>query len=299
VNPMKPIIGVGLLVSGSIIAAAIVVRAGSPQDSDAPSSTEVFNELTTMLGQQNTDLDEQTQLHLLIRAAGHLGDTMFVSVLRGVSDEFSEGRQRLLALEALNSLWLLGEPREYFAGHVDHFAERPSCAYYAILVLAREPNSDFMDRLNQIYDLVADQCELADANLIHSGIMDARLVYRVQSMLESAQTVEEKVDILAQHATTPYMIGPAAGDSLVELMHPVVGWARERLHALGEADPESVAEAVCSAQLDSLYGPEGAWSGSGVSEERLTQLRARHKAKLAELLPLQAQDALAALDGCY
>jgi hypothetical protein len=146
-------------------------------------------------------------------------------------------RRKKLCFDALHSLWLLGEPDEYFLGIVREHRSRGTIATYAASVLLREPTDG--RTIQEVQELVAQlkvSGSLADA--IGVGLW---LNLFFTNFYHSTVQVNAKAELLVDELLRiwdPYGVDEYDPHGF---LRPVVIWCRKEIAALSEAAPVQTA----------------------------------------------------------
>lgn len=211
----------------------------------------------------------QAEAFRALREAGLSQDASYVPVLKRIATACSESAQQLFACEALDALWRLGVPPEYFELLAGDFATRPMLAQYAMLTLGREPSA----LRTAAFEAIARQAEawgLAESANFGWATSRARAVVEARAALALRSSVSAQLGLLARDAIGGYspFVGAGIGlESPTDRSDPKVAWSRAQLEQLALRAPAEVAQALLTTRFDGML--EGAGIASAEALERL------------------------------
>lgn len=171
-----------------------------------------------------------------IMDAARSGDKRYIPLLKELVSIHSS---KSVCADLMNALYLLGEPKEYFLEYARNHKQAKWPAYFAIWVLARDPDEKTLAKINRIAD------ETVDSQL--DGVcQEAKMVFYQDQRMRSTIPVSEKVSMLMLDISygwspltgMPNMFGSGGEQA------PLPTWARGQLLKLSSEEPEKTAKAI-------------------------------------------------------
>lgn len=178
---------------------------------------------------------------------GVTDDRRFVPQLKQIAAETSRETNSKVTYDALDSLWRLGEPKEYFLDNARAHEQNKWLAYYSLLLLGRDPDDE------RSQEVMAEIKARSTDNQIRGAIAEAGRLRAIAGEYDQLATDEEKIDfVLARFrgGWDPISFGLTEIGSSVD---PLGAWARSQLLALSQKHPELVAQAVRRIDLSDQY----------------------------------------------
>jgi len=221
----------------------------------------------------------------LVRACGRAADSGLVPLLRVVAESYaSDTRFHHLSLEALDALYRLGEPLEYFRMRVVDSAAPIRLRQYSMLICAREPDTGRADAFEQVAERARRE-RVPNAAFLASAAHEARFVIQLEARLASFQTVSQQIALLASHSiggfnvfvSTDFMVEREAPD---HRSRPSVVWSRERLVKLATQSPVEAAEALLVTKFEGMLD-----DAEIESAEQVERLLYRYRDHVSQFLP--------------
>ena len=194
-------------------------------------------QLSEALRRVQAGMEPYEEARSYVQKAGQAQDRQFIGPLKGIVGQFSKADRNVIVFDALHAQADLGERADYFLQLARNHAADKMAAYYAILILAREPNDGHLPALNRIREESTD-------NHVRGAVDIARFVAYQDQQLQKLDTVEEKTDFLIEHLRNgwnPIEIdeyGPRGN------LGSLAVWSQNRLRALSQAHPAPVAQKV-------------------------------------------------------
>ena len=211
-----------------------------------------------------------------VREAGSSGDQSLRPLLRSLAGSITSPVNREVIYDALDGLWRLDEPKDYFLANARHHAENKWLAYFSILILGRDP----MDPAVQ--PSLAEIAAASRDNQIRGAVAEyGRSRYLRQRYARFSKTAS-KVEFILAHFKgywNPIFFAEGADPSAKQ---PEAAWLESALRELSRDHPDEVAKLICETDV-SDYCPR---------PEMLSEWR-RH---MATLVAPAAGEALLALD---
>lgn len=221
----------------------------------------------------------------LVRARGRVADSGLVPLLRVVAESYaSDTRFHHLSVEALDALYRLGEPLEYFRMRVVDSAAPIRLRQYSMLICAREPDTGRADAFEQVAER-AHRERVPNAALLDRAVHEARFVIQLEARLASLQTVSQQIALLASHSiggfnvfvSTEFIVEREAPD---QRSRPSVVWSRAQLVKLATQSPVEAAEALRVTKF------EGVLDDAEIeSAEQVERLLYRYRDHVSQFLP--------------
>jgi hypothetical protein len=194
----------------------------------------------------------------LVRAGGRAADSGLVPLLRVVAESYaSDTRFHHLSLEALDALYRLGEPLEYFQRRVVDPAAPIRLRQYSMLICAREPDTGRADAFVQVAERASRE-RVPNAAFLASAAHEARFVINLEARLASFPTVSQKIALLASHSIGGFNVFVSTELFIVEReapdhrSRPSVVWSRAQLVKLATQSPVEAAEALLVTKFEGL-----------------------------------------------
>ncbi len=206
-----------------------------------------------------------------VQKAGESRDPQFIPILKELVTRFAPTERHLVAFDALHALSCRGEGQDYFESLALRHAICKMGAYYAILILAREPNSQVLATLEQVKEASSD-------NQIRGAVDLARFVSNQNGQLRAKQNDRQKADFLIENLKDGWNPIHVEEYSPTGNLSPVSIWSQRQLRALSEKSPREVAEAVMqigpSANVGSAWPNFRAYVSRFISEATRSELQA-------------------------
>ncbi len=125
-----------------------------------------------------------------VQRAGASKEKGYIPVLKEIVARTAPTNRHLIAFDAMHALWLSGEPPAYFLSLATaHTATSKMASYYAILILARDPDP-------QILSVLQSELDTVDDNQIRGALDLARYVAHRNRQLETIEDFEKQADFL-------------------------------------------------------------------------------------------------------
>lgn len=203
------------------------------------------------------DMDLLCRVEAALRLAGDSEDRAYAPPLYEVVDAAAETPSKRYAWYALHCLWLLGEPPEYFDSLVEGYASRPFLAHYAMLILARNPDTVRTTRLDEIASIVERESRPEVSNLMKDALHEIKFVLSRSREIVEASSLDVRVEKLAGWAFGHCMWTGRNEENPWETRGwGLLLWARRELGRLSHESPSEVAGAFARAKLNLATSPE-------------------------------------------
>jgi hypothetical protein len=184
----------------------------------------------------------------VVQRAGASKDPAYIPVLKEIVARAAPTNRHLIAFDAMHALSLSGESAAYFLGLARAHASNKMASYYAILILARDPDP-------QILSALQSDLEASDDNQIRGAVDLARYVAHRNQQLQTIQGFEKQAGFLIENLRTGWNSIQVEEYSPTANLGPVAVWSQRRIRALSELHPREVAEAVSKIGPSSDLGP--------------------------------------------
>ena len=177
------------------------------------------------------------QSRVYIHEAAKSQEPEFISILKRIVSQFSKTDKNALVFDSLHAQSNIGEGTHYFLQLAHNHKGDKETAYYAILILAREPNNNLLAALNQIREQSSD-------NYIRGAVDLARYVAYQNEQLEKIQDVESKFDFLIDNLKDGWNSIQIEEYSPRGNLSPIAVWSQRELYKLSIKYPPKVAQKV-------------------------------------------------------
>lgn len=179
---------------------------------------------------------EDSEVKLTIQQAMQSGDTKYIPVLRRIA-EMETNEKRDVIFHAYYALQQLGQPDAYFRDFIVDHAANEWQAYYAILLLGRQPDTALLDLLESIKSQT-DSVYVRGATDIVFHVAGLKRQY------ERLDTPQARSDFLMEHFRTDWnpIIPPQPTDA--DPVDPQEAWTQQKLFELSEEAPDIAARFV-------------------------------------------------------
>lgn len=209
--------------------------------------------LRTLLDARGASLDPQQTMEaiLLVRRLGTQGAVWAAPTLWAVADQSSEGVMGLVALEALDALWRLGEPAQEFVARLGSLDRTPELARLSSLVLGRSTLPEHQRAVESLCQ-AAEEGRVDRPQAFRWTLVRARMANRLAARLVDAADVRQQVDLLAPMTLrdySPLMSHCTGVEAPQTRADPVVALARARLFELSRRAPVETAAALLASEM--------------------------------------------------
>lgn len=207
---------------------------------------------------QPLDSERHAQAIDVVRFAGADGSRANVPLLWELADRVSEGDAQLVALEALDALWRLGEPAAKFESRLDLVSTSPNLARFSMSVLGRSLQPQQLERLRSTAR-AAVAAKRHDAHLFQWSVARAELAMTLAHSFDRAPSLQAKVDLVAPQSLgsySPFLSICGGFEAPLTSADPLTVVARAKLHELSAAAPEAVVAALRNSEMGGLVGIE-------------------------------------------
>ena len=177
------------------------------------------------------------QSRVYIHEAGESQDLNFISILKRIASQFSKTDKNSLIFDSLHAQSNLGEGTHYFLQLAHNHKVDKETAYYAILILARQPNKSLLAALDQIR-------EQSSNNYIRGAVDLARYVAYQNEQLEQIQDIDSKFDFLIENLKDGWNSIQIEEYSPRGNLSPIAVWSQRELYKLSIKYPPKVAQMV-------------------------------------------------------
>ena len=193
--------------------------------------------LSAALHQVQKGTETMHQSRVYIHEAAKSQEPEFIPILKKIASQFSKTDKNLLVFDSLHAQSNIGEETPYFLQMAHNHKVDKEAAYYAILILAREPNNNLLPALNQIR-------EQSSNNHIQGAVDLARFVAYQNEQLEQIQDVESKFDFLIENLKDGWNSIQIEEYSPRGNLSPIAVWSQRELYKLSIKYPPEIAQKV-------------------------------------------------------
>jgi len=181
----------------------------------------------------------------------------FTYELKRIIDAHASAYGGTLALEAMNVLYLLGEPKEYFVALMKECHDRKYVAANVAWILGRETDGKVEEAFEFVEKAHKGESARDDINMFRGAVTIARGIRKLKDAYESKPKVQDRAALLIPNCASGYR--PEVGWSIDvrELWGPQAAWARGELRELGEQYSGIVCECLRRASWESFGGFKG------------------------------------------
>jgi hypothetical protein len=185
----------------------------------------------------------------VVQRASALKNPTYAPVLTDIVRQAAPTNRHLVAFDALHALWLLGEGATFFVDLANAHASDKMAAYYAILILARQPDLQILSLLQRVQQSSED-------NQIRGAVDLAKFVAYNEQQLRAIPDAVLQADFLIEKLHMGWNPIQVEEHSPTGNLSPVAVWSQSRLRALSEQHPGEVALAISKIGPSSSVGPE-------------------------------------------
>jgi hypothetical protein len=226
----------------------------------------------------------------VVRACGASGHVSFKPLLRVIAERAPDSESAALSLEAMDSLYRVGESIEYFRIRSTDLSKGHWVARNAMLICGREPNAERAVTFLELSQHARREEGPYFGEKLAEAASDVQQVVEHDLRLTKLDKIEHKVDFLARLSIGG---GLAAGSRCrpvrleTEQTHyradPEVVWGRTRLKQLAAEFPVETAQALLSTTFDGLLE-----SRSDLTAAQRTRLLNETRDYVSGVLPADA-----------
>lgn len=175
--------------------------------------------------------------------AGNLKQQKYTGLFKKIAENTSVTLpMHTITLDALRALYKTGEPKQYFINNVVNFEKNKGLGYYSAIVLAYEPDYQFIELLSQTIKQ-AEKNNDSDVHYLENVVHHAVRVISLSESFDKAITVYEKTSFLLN------LLRFSTSDQ-IDLEFPTIikwpssVWVRARFLELSEQYPDEVARII-------------------------------------------------------
>jgi hypothetical protein len=221
---------------------------------------------------------------VVVRAAGVSGDASLAPLLRTIAEQAADSDSATLSLEAMDSLYRLGEGIEYFRIRANDLSRGVRLARNAMLICAREPDAGRADAFEEVAERASRE-RVPNAAFLASAAHEARFVIQLEARLASFDTLGQKIALLASHSiggfnvfvSTEFILEREAPD---HRSRPSVVWSRGQIVKLATQSPVEAAEALLVTKFEGMLD-----DAEIESAEQVERLLYRYRDHVSQFLP--------------
>lgn len=256
------------LVPLALFLALTLPRTGVAESYPIPSRYESLKgeELCEPLeGILNGTISSYRDVRVVIRKAGESGITGYKPLLRQIAERYSSSE--LLCFRIFHSLWLLGEPVDFFLEKAELFESEPGIASAALYILPRWHDDA------RVRELMARLRESGNKRGVEPAYLLAHHALVDIDEYQTLTSTSEKVRFLLPLVKW----GAIPDDSPQFGMSPTAFWARRELAAISEKAPDATATEISRFRVDPAAGTSrspGDFFAQFISQAARDRLRA-------------------------
>jgi len=184
------------------------------------------------------------QVKIIMKASKKNRNNEYVEELKRIVSHDNLQNQKI-HFYAMHALWAMGEDSEYFLDKAK--SKDRMLAYYAIWILARNPDDKVIEDLRQI------RASKPGEDTVVIGAIDTAIHIAFRTKIyKRLESIEDKVAFLLHallRGNSPF--GFAEGDDSAHL-HPRAVWAQTNLKSISNSQPDEVAQAILLKLTDFL-----------------------------------------------
>lgn len=177
------------------------------------------------------------QSRVYIHEAGKSRDQEFFHILKRITQQFSKTDKQPLVFDSLHAQSMLGESHNYFLQLALNHEAAKETAYYAILILARDPKSNLLPSLKAIKEQSSD-------NHIRGAVDMAGYVAYQNEQLEKIQDIESKLDFVIENLQEGWNSIQIEEFSPRGNLSPIAVWSQRELYKISVQHPPETAQKV-------------------------------------------------------
>ncbi len=214
------------------------IPGSAAQPAAVRAATPAFDERLEQVRQRKIGFE---QARAIVWEAGESHDVRYARTLREIAAAWScDTAYYKVAFDALHSLWLMGEPREYFLRNLRDHSNNQWLAYYSAHVLGYSPDNDLARVLEEIRTGVTDE-------YVRGQINQVRFVVELRRQLTEQSTPQAKAKFLVRYCGmgfTELSGGIIEGHEPSSSLRPEAVWARLEMARISREQPDVVRDAI-------------------------------------------------------